>query len=142
MPIYDYRCSCGLRFEKLVRHADAQTPDCPACGGTPVKTPSAVALSGLAQQGLGRDRMPQTWRGTYEGNPEYVAGLRRTWEKRQKLEARYPELAGDTRPVHAHEGKYHSSPLRAGDLPAAGHGHEHAHGHGHSAQPSPPPASE
>ena len=60
--------------------------------------------------------MPQTWRGTYEGNPEYVGQLRRQWSAREKLEEKYPELRGDQRPVLAHEGKYHAKPLRAGDL--------------------------
>ena len=50
--------------------------------------------------------MPQTWMGTYRGDPEYVTGLRRQWEQRQRLEARYPELADDSRPVVAHEGRY------------------------------------
>ena len=59
--------------------------------------------------------MPQTWRGTYEGNPEYVGQLRRQWEARQKLEDKYEELRGDRRPVLAHEGRYHGAPLRAGD---------------------------
>ena len=61
------------------------------------------------------EQMPQTWRGTYEGNPEYVGQLRRQWSARQKLEEKYPELRGDQRPVLAHEGKYHAKPLRAGD---------------------------
>jgi hypothetical protein len=61
--------------------------------------------------------MPQTWRGTYEGNPEYVGQLRRQWEGRAKLEEKYPELRGDQRPVLAHEGRYHDHPLRAGDTP-------------------------
>jgi hypothetical protein len=34
--------------------------------------------------------MPQTWRGTYEGNPEYVGQLRRQWGAREKLEEKYP----------------------------------------------------
>ncbi len=77
--------------------------------------------------------MPQTWRGTYNGSKEYVTGLRRQWDRRQKLEAKHPELAGDQRPIIAHEGRYHDVPLRAGDPVlggAAGHGHGHGHGHG------------
>jgi hypothetical protein len=37
--------------------------------------------------------MPQTWRGTYNGDRD-----------RQRLEAKHPELAGDQRPIIAHEG--------------------------------------
>jgi hypothetical protein len=82
--------------------------------------------------------MPQTWRGTYNGNREYVTSLRRTAEERQKLEERHPELAGDRRPIVAHEGRFENAPLRAGDPvppagPSAGHGHGHNHNdnHGH-----------
>lgn len=86
--------------------------------------------------------MPQTWRGTYNGNREYLSQLRGQWSSRQRLEAKYPEIAGDQRPVLAHEGRYHEAPLRAGDVqlsaaPAMtdthGHGHPHPQGEGHSA---------
>ena len=80
--------------------------------------------------------MPQTWRGTYEGNPEYVGQLRRQWETRQKLEDKYEELRGDRRPVLAHEGRYHGAPLRAGD-PIPG-----TRTHSHGSEPSKPPGSE
>jgi hypothetical protein len=82
--------------------------------------------------------MPQTWRGTYEGNREYLGELHREWGARQKLEEKYEELRGDRRPVLAHEGRFHGAPLRAGDpLPGAAaptHAHApgHADGHGHS----------
>jgi len=79
------------------------------------KIPSRISLGGQASPGRSADMMPQTWRGTYEGNPEYVGQLRRQWSARQKLEEKYPELRGDQRPVLAHEGKYHAKPLRAGD---------------------------
>ena len=61
--------------------------------------------------------MPQTWRGTYEGNPEYLGQLRLAMGGQKKLEEKYPELRGDQRPVLAHEGRYHAKPLRAGDGP-------------------------
>jgi hypothetical protein len=75
--------------------------------------------------------MPQTWKGTYGGNPEYIAKLQRQWERRQRLEDRYPELAGDRRRIVAHEGPYSAVPLRAGDpgtLGATGAGAEPAGG--------------
>lgn len=31
MPIFDYACSCGHRFEMLVKTVDAPAPACPAC---------------------------------------------------------------------------------------------------------------
>ncbi|MQA12704.1 MAG: zinc ribbon domain-containing protein [Pseudonocardiaceae bacterium] len=130
MPIYEYRCECGVRFEQLVQRTDAAAPGCPRCGGDTAKIPSSFALGGRADAGLSREQMPQTWKGTYGGDREYVSGLRRQWDKREKLEAHHPELAGDSRPIVAHEGRYEGNPLRAGDPGAPGHGHGHGHGHG------------
>lgn len=144
MPLYDYRCADGHRFERLVPLAGEAVQDCPACGGASAKVPSAGALLGRASAGLSRDEMPQTWKGTYNGNREYLSQLRGQWSQRQRLEAKYPEIAGDQRPILAHEGRYHGAPLRAGDVelssgPAAApaaHGHGHGHGHSHG-----PPAA-
>jgi putative FmdB family regulatory protein len=145
MPIYDLRCGAGHRFE-VVQSFTASLPDCPACGATTAKIPSTFGLAGEA--GAARrlppppELMPQTWRGTHNGDREYVTSLRRTAEERSRLEERHPELAGDRRPILAHEGRFESAPLRAGDaLPTTGHtqahtqAHTHAHGHGHSHQP-------
>ena len=152
MPIYDYRCDCGVRFERLVA-LDAPTPPCPQCGGEARKVPSRPALHGTADPGPSKEYMPQTWKGTHRGNREYVTGLQRQWEKRERLEAKHPELRGDTRPVAAHEGRYEQAPLRAGEpylgpgssgssgsadsggssgSGGSGTGHGHGHGHGHS----------
>jgi hypothetical protein len=68
------------------------------------------------------ERMPQTWKGTYRGDRDYVTHLRRVADARRDLEARHPELAGDRRPVLAHEGRFEHAPLRAGD-PPPGHTH-------------------
>lgn len=141
MPIYVFKCPCGLRFEHLTSF-DATAPDCPGCGGATRKIPAGFSLGGQADAGLAKEQMPQTWRGTYNGSREYVTGMRRQWDRRQKLEAKHPELAGDQRPIIAHEGRYHDAPLRAGDPivgGAAGHGHGHGHGHGGSAPAPKPP---
>jgi putative FmdB family regulatory protein len=146
VPIYVYRCAddgdCGLRFEQLTSF-DAAAPTCPGCGGATRKIPAGFSLGGQAHAGLAKDSMPQTWRGTYNGDREYVGRMRRQWENRQRLEAKYPEIAGDQRPILAHEGRYHDVPLRAGDpvpgagSPGAGHGHGHGHGHGPGDSPAP-----
>ncbi|MCU1666096.1 MAG: hypothetical protein JWR58_6161 [Pseudonocardia sp.] len=143
MPIYVYRCDCGLRFEQLTSF-DAPPPGCPECGGATRKIPAGFSLGGRADAGLAKEQMPQTWRGTYDGNREYVTGLRRQWDRRQQLEAKHPELAGDQRPIIAHEGRYHGAPLRAGDPVIGGgasHGHGHGHGHGPAEKPASPPAA-
>ncbi|MGY1619051.1 zinc ribbon domain-containing protein [Geodermatophilus sp. SYSU D00691] len=137
MPLYDYRCTAGHRFEAMASLSSGADAVCP-CGAEAVKVPSRVTLGGSADAGRPMELMPQTWRGTYEGNREYLGQLRRDWGARQKLEEKYPELAGDRRPIIAHEGRYHGAPLRAGD-PVPGHAHGghapggHAHGgHTHS----------
>jgi putative FmdB family regulatory protein len=114
MPIYVYRCKCGVRFELLAR-MDTPAPECPECGDDVHKMHAGFSLGGQVNAGLSRDQMPQTWRGLYHGDPEYVTRMQRHWDHRQQLEAKHPELAGDSRPILAHEGRYHKAPLRAGD---------------------------
>jgi putative FmdB family regulatory protein len=148
MPIYGCRCACGRTVEVLAG-LGAPAPVCPACGAQTRKLVAGFAMGGRADAGLSQSRMPQTWKGTYDGNPEYVTGLQRQWEQRRRLEERYPELAGDSRPIVAHEGPYSAVPLRAGDPAAStatgrsqaadgtpgkgnvGRGHHHAHPHRH-----------
>jgi len=114
MPLYDYRCDRGHRFEAMAPIAAADVAACP-CGADAAKVPSRVSLGGVAHAGRPMELMPQTWRGTYEGDREYLGHLRQEWTARQKLEDRYEELRGDRRPIVAHEGRYASAPLRAGD---------------------------
>jgi putative FmdB family regulatory protein len=115
MPLYDYCCPQGHLFEQMAAIADRERQNCPACGLLSGKIPSRVSLAGRADPGSSMEQMPQTWRGTHEGNPEYLGQLRRQWSARQKLEDSYEELRSDRRPVLAHEGRYHGAPLRAGD---------------------------
>ncbi len=161
MPIYEYRCDCGATAEVLAA-LGAPAPTCPACGAETRKAVSRFAVGGRADAGLSQSRMPQTWKGTYGGNPEYTTVLQRQWEQRRRLEERYPELAGDSRPIVAHEGPYSAVPLRAGDPAAStaagrsgaaddtpgkgnvggGHRHPHPHGHLHPHPETPhPPAA-
>lgn len=149
MPTYVLACEADHRFE--VRQAfGAALPDC-TCGQPTRKLPTGFAVSGRASTPPPPSRMPQTWRGTHEGNREYLGELRRTAERRRSLEDRHPELRGDTRPILAHEGRYEAAPLRAVDAasapaPASGHshgpaGHHHAgHDHGPSGH-TPGPAA-
>jgi putative FmdB family regulatory protein len=132
VPLYDYRCASGHRFEAMAPLSASDTATCP-CGTEAVKVPSRISLGGSADAGRPMELMPQTWRGTYEGNREYLGQLRRDWGARQKLEEKYPELSGDRRPIIAHEGRYSGAPLRAGDAvpePAQPQPHPHPHSHG------------
>jgi hypothetical protein len=111
VPVYELQCEAGHRFEVL-QSFTAPLPAC-ACGAGTSKMPSAFGIGGTATVPPPPERMPQTWRGTYNANREYVTNLRRTAEERRKVEDKYPELAGDRRPVVAHEGHFHGAPLRA-----------------------------
>lgn len=116
MPIFDYACDCGHRFEALVTSAE---PVCDQCGGSPRRRPSAVRLGGVATPGPSREQAPKSWRATGNGDHDTVRHWHREMTRREDLERKYPELAGDRRPVIAHEGRFAAAPLRAGDpLPA------------------------
>jgi putative FmdB family regulatory protein len=141
MPIYDLRCPNG-HVAEVIQSFSAALPPCGECGAETTKVPSVFAIAGTASIPPPPDQMPQTWKGTYAGNREYVTQLRRTAEARQRLEERHPEIAGDRRPVIAHEGAYETTPLRKGDAAdtqqaAPGHSHGHHHGHGHAPEQTP-----
>jgi len=48
VPLYDYRCSAGHRFEAMAPLAAPDSGVCP-CGADAVKVPSRVALGGVAE---------------------------------------------------------------------------------------------
>ncbi|WP_046471365.1 FmdB family zinc ribbon protein [Allosalinactinospora lopnorensis] len=136
MAIYELACATGHHFE-VIQSFTAPLPSCPECGGATRKIPSSFAIGGTATVPPPPERMPQTWKGTYRGDRDYVTELRHTAEARQEVEDKHPELAGDRRPIVAHEGRYEAAPLRAGDTPTAptgtaGHSHSHAPKHGHA----------
>jgi hypothetical protein len=114
LAIYQLRCAQGHSYE-VIQSFDAPLPPCRSCGDEMRKVPASFGIGGAAVLPPRAEAMPQTWRGTYEGDRDYLTGLRRTAEQRQALEARHPELAGDRRPIVAHEGRYEGAPLRAGD---------------------------
>ncbi|MBC8090825.1 MAG: zinc ribbon domain-containing protein, partial [Pseudonocardia sp.] len=44
MPLYDYACACGVRFELLVPSWSTPDPDCPDCGAGTVRRPPSPAM--------------------------------------------------------------------------------------------------
>ncbi len=114
MPIYDLRCHQGHTLE-VIQSLTAPLPQCPACGATMRKVPSRFGIGGRAGVPPASEQMPQTWKGTYDGDRDYVTSLRRTAEWREAFEQRHPEVAGDRRPIVAHEGRFEQAPLRRGD---------------------------
>ena len=116
MPIYELTCEQGHRFE-VVQSFTSALPPCGIGGAAAGRLPPSAEM------------MPQTWKGTHRGDRDYVTSLRRTADQRRDLEARHPELRGDTRPVLAHEGQFEKAPLRAGDAVPTPAPHPHPHPH-------------
>lgn len=115
MVRYDVRCPDGHRFEVELKSIFSDNPECIECGQATARVPAVGAVRGVASAGVSRDQVPNTWRGIDRGNPDAVRYWHQQVSKREKLEAKYPGLAGDRRPVLAHEGAFASQPLRAGD---------------------------
>lgn len=114
MIAYDLRCKQGHRFEAVLASMFSDNPDC-ECGEETARIPSRVNATGIASPGPSRDDMPTTWRGTNNGDKELLRHWHKKMTQREKLEEKYPELAGDRRPVLAHEGAFANAPVRAGD---------------------------
>ena len=114
MIIYDYRCEAGHGFEAFVASASADAPACPECGAASRRRPSAVNTTG-ASTGPSREQLPHSWNAVGKGDRDAVRHWHNLASRRKKLEERHPELAGDRRPVLAHEGIFAGRPLRAGD---------------------------
>lgn len=134
MPIYD--CACEMRFEQLQPSYSTAPPDCPECGRATRHRISGCTLSGVASAGRSSAEIPQAWRSTYSADREYITQLRKQWDRRRRLEERYPELQGDIRPGLSHEGPYGRVPLRVGD-PVIGDGYNAARQPHHDYHPSP-----
>ncbi|SEB09310.1 FmdB family zinc ribbon protein [Leifsonia sp. 21MFCrub1.1] len=115
MILYDYQCVNSHRFEAAVRSMADASPNCPTCGAETAKRPSRVQLGGRASTGPSREQMPKSWNAVRGGDKETVRRWHDLAAKREKLEERHPELAGNRRPVLAHEGIFREKPLRAGD---------------------------
>jgi hypothetical protein len=113
--LYDFRCIEGHDFEAGLSSMFAEDPACPTCGSTTKRKPGRIGLSGRADPGPSREDRPRSWRQVNGGDPATVRAWQRSIEKRERLEEKYPELAGDSRPVLAHEGIFSQRPLRAGD---------------------------
>ena len=123
MVSYDLRCRQGHRFEVTLPSMFSENPSC-ECGEETARIPSRVNTTGMASAGPSRDDMPTTWRGTQNGNKDLLRHWHKQMTQREKLEEKYPELAGDRRPILAHEGAFASAPVRAGDDLAATIAHE------------------
>ncbi|WP_269928578.1 hypothetical protein [Kocuria massiliensis] len=56
---------------------------------------AALHMGNAADAGPSREQMPHSWQGIGGAHPDAVAHWRKKIEKREKLEEKYPELAGD-----------------------------------------------
>lgn len=115
MILHDFQCEQKHRFEAALPSMHAENPLCPVCATPTRKLMSALHLGNVADAGPSREQMPHSWQGIGGAHPDAVSHWRKKIEKREKLEEKYPELAGDRRPILAHEGIFSKKPLRAGD---------------------------
>ena len=120
MIIRDLVCPDRHRFEAMLASMTSEDPAC-ACGLQARRMPSRLNIGGKASAGPSREQMPTTWNGIGQGDPTAVKAWHKAMTQRERLEEKYPELAGDRRPILAHEGAFAAAPLRAGDaIPATG----------------------
>ena len=115
MILYDLRCGDGHVFEAALASMSADNPACPVCGAASSRIPSAARAGRRADPGPAAHERPHSWNGVGRGHPDAVAHWRAKIGARERLAEKYPELAGDRRPVLAHEGMFAKAPLRAGD---------------------------
>lgn len=115
MILYDFQCQNRHRFEAGLPSMFADNPPCPVCATPTHRVPPRIQQLGKSDTGPSFEEMPKSWQAISGGHPDAVAHWRKKIEKREKLAERHPELAGDRRPVLAHEGIFAGRPLRAGD---------------------------
>ncbi|MDR6436719.1 hypothetical protein J2790_001840 [Paenarthrobacter nicotinovorans] len=115
MILYDFGCQNGHLFEAGLKSMSSANPPCPACQAETNRRPSRLNIGGRASAGPSREQMPRSWNAVGQGDPDAIAHWHRLAGRREALEEKYPELAGDRRPILAHEGIFSGRPLRAGD---------------------------
>jgi putative FmdB family regulatory protein len=118
MPMYDYVCPCGVRFEVLVSSWSSPAPDCPVCGATTARRPPSPAVIGAAKPPTAMSAAPQSWEGVGRGNRETITRWRREMDRRQEFETRHPEHAERRDAIAAHEGVFERKPLTYKELAA------------------------
>ncbi|MEV1293664.1 zinc ribbon domain-containing protein [Pseudonocardia sp. NPDC049635] len=123
MPVYDFACRCGRRFELLVPSWSSPAPDCPQCGATTTRRPPSPAMHGRAAPPPSMASAPRSWEGLNNGDRDTITHWRRTVEARQEFEARHPEHREQRDAIAAHEGRFERAPLTYRELAARASGH-------------------
>ncbi|GLZ49862.1 hypothetical protein Acsp06_60470 [Actinomycetospora sp. NBRC 106375] len=111
MPLYDYACVCGERFEVLMPSWRSANPYCPTCGEVTTRRPAAPALKGMTSPPPPMSAAPHSWEGVDRGNRELLTRWRHALDRRQEFESVHPEHAERRDAVAAHEGIFENSPL-------------------------------
>ncbi|MBP2369031.1 FmdB family zinc ribbon protein [Pseudonocardia parietis] len=118
MPVYDFACTCGTRFELMVPSWSSPAPDCPACGEPTRRRPPSPAVHGRAAPPPSMSSAPQSWEGLNSGDRDTITHWRRTVEARQEFESRNPEHHEHRDAIAAHEGRFERKPLTYKELAA------------------------
>lgn len=116
MPVYDYACPCGTRFELMVPSWSSPAPACPDCGAETRRRPPSPAVGGRAAPPAAMSSAPQSWEGLNNGDRDTITHWRRTVEARQEFESRHPEHREQRDAIAAHEGRFERKPLTYKEL--------------------------
>lgn len=118
MPLYDYACACGARFELMVPSWSSPAPDCPTCGAATTRRPPSPAVHGRGRAAPppAMSSAPQSWRGLNNGDRDTITHWRRTVDARQEFESNHPEHREHRDAVAAHEGVFERRPLTYKEL--------------------------
>ncbi|SFN26792.1 putative regulatory protein, FmdB family [Pseudonocardia ammonioxydans] len=118
MPVYDYACACGVRFETMVPSWSSPAPGCPSCGELTRRRPPSPAVHGRAAPPAAMSTAPQSWEGLNNGDRDTITHWRRRMDARQEFESRHPEHAEHRDAIAAHEGAFERRPLTYKELAA------------------------
>lgn len=118
VPIYDFACACGARFELLVPSWSSPAPDCPVCDSEVRRRPPSPAMVGRAAPPPAMSTTPQSWEGLNKGDRDTVTHWRKQAEARQEFESRHPDHHEQRDAVAAHEGTFEGEPLTYRELAA------------------------
>lgn len=116
MPLYDYRCDCGVQFEIHVPSWNTPNPPCPLCDRATRRMPAAPAFHTGAKPPPGPNEAPASYEGVGMGDRETITRWRRQLDQHAKLAEKHPELQVKREAIAAHEGAFANRPLSYREL--------------------------
>lgn len=84
MPIYEYRCICGVERQLFSHTFSPSLPTCPQCQGTMRRRVSQPAGLLRPDRSVQLKDVPRSWDGLQQGSREATTHWRRELERRSK----------------------------------------------------------